>query len=261
MILIRHAAALAILMGTGLAQPVAVRHPRGYIHGFLLIRDSANKVIGSGDLVQRPAGNRINSVMTLHFKDGSLYKESVVFAQRRSFQLISYQQFQRGPSFKEPLTMSFDTASGNVTIAYTNKQGSEKTITEHVDMAPDVANGLLPTLITEINPKVETTLSMIVSTPKPRLVKLKITGGPEEQFTIGGRPNRAVDFTVKVDIGGIAGVAAKVAGKQPEPIHLWVAAGDAPMFLRSEGQLYEDGPIWQIELTSPVWPRAKPASR
>jgi hypothetical protein len=45
-------------------------------------------------------------------------------------------------------------------------------------------------------------------------------------------------------------------GKQPPPVHFWVAAGSAPVFLKSEGPLFEDGPIWRIEMASPSWPKA-----
>ena len=53
---------------------------------------------------------------------------------------------------------------------------------------------------------------------------------------------------------GLECVAAKVVGKQPPPEDFWIAAGSAPVFLKSEGPLYEDGPVWRIELASPVWP-------
>jgi hypothetical protein len=97
---------------------------------------------------------------------------------------------------------------------------------------------------------------MLVSTPKPRIVKLKISASGQDSFSIGNSVAKATHFIIKVDIGGVTGVAAKVVGKQPPPIHMWIAAGNAPVFLKSEGPLYEDGPIWQIELASPTWPKA-----
>jgi hypothetical protein len=30
--------------------------------------------------------------------------------------------------------------------------------------------------------------------------------------------------------------------------------GDAPAFIKEEGQFYEGGPIWRIELVSPIFP-------
>jgi hypothetical protein len=29
-----------------------------------------------------------------------------------------------------------------------------------------------------------------------------------------------------------------------------------PEFLKMQGQLYQDGPIWQMELATPAWPKA-----
>ncbi len=166
------------------ADQIAVRHPCGYIHGFLVVKDMDNKIVGSGDIVQRPAGSRVTSVMTLHFTDGSLYEETSVFSQRRTFQLLTYKLVQKGPSFKTPKTFSFDTASGNVRIDYIDKKDNGKSIADHIDLPPDLANGIVPLLLTNTDPKTETTLSMVVSTPKPRVVKLKIMGAAQDPFSI-----------------------------------------------------------------------------
>jgi len=218
-----------------------------------------DKVLASGDLTQSTSGNRLTSILTLHFKDGSLYQDTSVYSQHRTFQLLTDKQVQKGPSFRSPGTISLDTATGKVNIQYTDKDGSTKTIDETLKLPPDLANGILPTLLTQIDPKVETTLSMLVSTPKPRVVKLKIAASEPDSFTVGGISAKATHYIVKIDIGGVTGVVAKVAGKQPPPLHFWVAAGSMPVFLKSEGPLFEDGPIWRIELASPVWPKTGPA--
>jgi hypothetical protein len=61
---------------------------------------------------------------------------------------------------------------------------------------------------------------------------------------------------MKIDIGGVEGVAAKLVGKQPPPEDFWIDSGNAPAFLKSQGPLFDDGPVWRIELASPVWPKA-----
>ncbi len=58
---------------------------------------------------------------------------------------------------------------------------------------------------------------MLVSTPKARVVKLKISPAGQESFSVGGSGAKATHYIVKIDIGGIEGVAAKVVGKQPPP--------------------------------------------
>ena len=237
------------------ADPVPVRHVQGYVRGFVILRDLDDKILASGDLIQNPVGNRVTAVLSLHFKDGSLYQETSVFSQRRIYQLLSYKQIQKGPAFKNAQTLSFNTAKGKVSIESTDKDGKIKTISDQIALPPDLANGILATLLTDVDPKAETTLSMLVSTPKPRLVKLKISATAPDTFSIGGSAANATHYVIKIDIGGITGVAAKVVGKQPPPIHMWIAAGNAPVFLKSEAPLYEDGPTWRIELASPTWPK------
>ena len=72
-------------------------------------------------------------------------------------------------------------------------------------------------------------------------------------FTIAGVTRKATHFVVKVEIGGLAGLVAPLVGKQPPDSHVWILPGEVPAFLKSEGPLYLGGPIWRIELTSPVW--------
>jgi hypothetical protein len=97
---------------------------------------------------------------------------------------------------------------------------------------------------------------MLFATPKPRLVKLEITPMGRESFSVGRASYKATRFNVKVEIGGLAGLLAPLLGKQPKDTSVWIVGGDAPGFVRSEGQFYEDGPIWRIELASPDYPRA-----
>jgi hypothetical protein len=136
-----------------------------------------------------------------------------VYSQRRTFQLLTYKQVQKGPSFKTPETISLDASTGKVNIQYTDKDGTAKTIADTLKLPPDLANGILPILLTEVDPKVETTLSMLVSTPKPRLVKLKITAGEPDSFTLGGVGAKATHYIIKINIG----VVAKVAGESACP--------------------------------------------
>jgi hypothetical protein len=120
-----------------------------------------------------------------------------------------------------------------------------------------LANGLVLTLSKNIRSDVpQTKVSMVVATPKPRLVKLAITPQGEDLFSIGGASRKATHYIVKVEIGGAAGLVAPLLGKQPPDTHVWILGGEAPAFVKSEGPLYFGGPIWRIELVSPVWPRA-----
>ncbi|HEY3043689.1 MAG TPA: hypothetical protein VGJ39_06675, partial [Vicinamibacterales bacterium] len=82
----------------------------------------------------------------------------------------------------------------------------------------------------------------------------------EDRFTTGGTARKAAHYVVKVEIGGVAGLVAPLIGKQPADSHVWVLGGEAPAFVKSEGPMFLDGPIWRTELVSPVWPRTAPAA-
>jgi hypothetical protein len=256
---------LSLLVRSGILLPasimigdqVPVRHMEGRIHGFLVLRDLEDKVLASGSLIQTSIGTRVTTELSFRFKDDSVHQETTVFSQRRTFQLLTYRLVQKGPAFKRPINMSLNASTGQVTIQYSDDDGKEKTITDRLKMPADLANGLVPTLLGDIDPKAQkATLSMLVATPKPRLVKLEISPAGEDSFSVGGAPAKAMRYVVRVDIGGISGVIAPIIGKQPPDTQVWMAGGPAPGFLKSEGPLFQDGPIWRIELSSPVWPKA-----
>jgi hypothetical protein len=69
-----------------------------------------------------------------------------------------------------------------------------------------------------------------------------------------GSSRKAMRFEIKIELGGVAGVVAPLIGKQPPAIQIWIAEGPAPCFVKEEGPFFEGGPIWTIELASPVWP-------
>jgi hypothetical protein len=245
------------LAGSLKSDQIVTRYTEGIVHGFLVLRDMDDKILASGELSQNAVGNRVTSELVFRFRDGSLHEETTVFSQRKVFQLLTYHLVQKGPAFKRATDMTINTATGLVTVISNDDDGKVKTYSETMNLPPDLANGLITTLIKDIAPKApKTTVSMVASTPKPRLVKLVVK--PEEvedSFSVAGSPHKALHYTVKVDIGGIGGVVAPIVGKQPPDTHVWMVGGKSPGFLKSEGPLSDGGPIWKIELTSPVWPK------
>lgn len=239
------------------AAPVAVRHTEGAVHGFLVLRTLEGNALADGDLIQVARADRVTSQLQFRFKDGSLHDETAVYSQRRSFRLLSYHLVQKGPAFPHPMEVSIDGSTGQVTVRYTDDDGKEKVASERLQLPPDVANGMILTLVKNVGPgEPRTTVSMVAATPKPRLVKLVIVPQGEEAFSIGASKRKATHYVLKIEIGGVAGVVAPLLGKQPPDIHVWILSGEAPAFVKLEGPLYLGGPIWRIELTSPVWPAA-----
>jgi hypothetical protein len=234
--------------------PVAVHYAEGVVHGFLVLRTLDGNALAEGDVTQFARGDRVTSHTVLHFKDGSLNEETVVFSQRHIFRLVSDHLVQKGPAFKQPMDVSVDGLTGQVTVRYTDDGGKEKTAIDRLKLPADVSNGMVLTLLKNIRPDVPlTTLSMVAAAPKPRLVKLLISPEGEDSFSAGGSARKATRYVVKVDIGGVAGAVAPIVGKQPQDTHVWILGGDAPSFVKAEGPLYAGGPIWRIELTSPDW--------
>jgi hypothetical protein len=239
------------------AEPVAVRYPEGITHGFLKLRTTDGTLIADGEFTQTPRGNRTVSRMTFRFRDGSSYEETTVFQQQRTFRLISDRVVQRGPSFPQALDMSIDATTGNVVVRYTDK-GEQKVESEHLDLPPDVANGLVQVLLKNVRPDaLPASFGFVAATPKPRLVKLVPSLGGRDRFSAGRLVRPANHYVLKVDIGGLTGALASIFGKEPPDSHVWVIGGDAPLFVRAEQPFYTGGPLWRIELTSPAWAGAR----
>jgi hypothetical protein len=244
-----------LLQTVALPAPVGVLHTEGLVRGFLVLSTLDGKPLAEGDSIQVAVNDRVTSHLVFRFKDGSVHDETAVFTQRGSFRLQTYHLVQKGPAFQQRVELSFNSPSGEVTVRYTDHDGKEKVATDRMALPPDVANGMIFTLLKNIRPDAPlTTVSMVATTPKPRLVKLAITPQGEEPFSVGGSKRTATHYVLKVEIGGVAGAIAPLVGKQPPDIHIWVLGGEAPAFVKMEGPLYYGGPLWRIELASPVWP-------
>jgi hypothetical protein len=237
------------------ADPMPVRYVQGTFHGFLELRSEAGRIVASGDSFQVVHGDRITAETLFKFKDGSIDDETTVYSQHRTFHLISDHHIQKGPAFPHPMDVLIDARSGQVTVRSEGKDGKEDVKTEHLTLPPDLANGLIPLVVENMRPDAQQmTVSMVVATPKPRLVKLVITNRGEENGTIVGVARKATHYEIKIDLGGIAGVVAPLIGKAPPNIQLWTIGEHAPTFAREQGPTYPEGPLMTIQLASPIWP-------
>lgn len=250
---------LAVLIcaagGRTAAEPVHARHPEGTLHGFLSLTTEQGQVLAVGDLVEVVRGDRVTSHLVFHFKDGSLDDETTVFTQRGVFRLISDHHIQRGPYFPHPLDIAIDARSGTVTMRSLGKDGKEDVATEHMKLPEDLYNGLVAPVIKNISSDAgETKFSMLVASPRLRLVTFDILTQGDETFTLAGISRKALSYHIKIELGGISGVIAPVIGKQPPDLHMWILGGEVPVFLRETGPTFEDGPVLTISLIGPTWP-------
>jgi hypothetical protein len=242
------------------AQPLVVLQAEGAVHGFLSLSSMDGAVIAGGDLEESSHGNRVTSRLTFHFKDGSLMDETTVFTQAGHFRLLSHHSIQKGPAFKRQMDLTVIASTGMATARYSDENGKEKTETVHLVIPPDTANGMIPILLRNLAPGASMTASMVVTAPKPQIIKLAISPESENSFTTGGIGRKGTQYVVKVEIGGIKGAIAPLVGKQPPDSQVWILRGAAPAFVKSEAPACEGCPIWRTELVSPVWPKGSEGS-
>jgi hypothetical protein len=235
------------------AEPVRVHHLEGIAHGFLVLRDLDGKAIARGEVDQLVSGNDgvVTVDMNFHFNDGSSFREITKFTQHGEFRLVGDKTTQKGPSFKQESESEIDAKAGNITVR-TVDGGKEKVTTKHMDLPPDVANGLLTVLLKNLSkPGVAATVSMVAVGSSPRLVHLDIVPQEETTLKYGAAVHKAEHFVVKIRMGGIAGVIAPLMGKQPPDLQFWILESEVPAFLQSEGKLSADTPVWRIQVASP----------
>src|SRR5215467_4980569 len=258
-------AALVVVIGVVFAaprpsaEPVTVRYLEGLTHGFLSLKTMEGKLLGSGDLIQTVRGNRVNSRLVLHYKDGSVSDETTVFTQQNEFRVLTDRLIQKGPSFKTPLEATIDRSRGLVTVKYTNGKGEQKVDEEKLEFPDDLANGILMPLSKNfIKGRVPESVSVIAITPKPMLVKVRFTNAGFEPFSYAGMRRQATHFILHVDIGGLKGLAAKLFGRQPPDSHIWIADGDAPAFVRAATPIATGDRLSVIELNGPIYRGGNP---
>lgn len=250
-------ALLLILLqtGTACANQVAVHYQEGATHGFLSVKSLNGKEIGKGDLTETVDGRRVSTKLTLNFNNGSLYEEMTHFTQDGKFRVLDYHLLQKGPSFKETLEMTVDATKGIVTVRCSDSKDGDcskgHVWTKHMQIPQDIANGIIPFLVRNISPKTDKVqVSMIVATPKPRLVHVSIAPTALQKFPFEGSKLEATRYALTVDPGGMLGPLVKMTGREPPPAFVWMLHSKVPSFLMTQ-QAFIDGPVCRIELASP----------
>lgn len=167
--------------------------------------------------------------MNFQFSDGSSFREITKFTQHAEFRLLSDKATQKGPSFKQDSESEIDAKSGNITVR-TMEGGKEKVATKHMDLPPDVSNGMLSVLMKNLSkPGTPGTVSLVTLSSSPRMVQLDIVPQNETTLKFDGAVHKAQHFVVKIKIGGLAGVIAPLLGKQPPDLQMWCGSWKAKL--------------------------------
>ena len=240
------------------AAPVPVRFIEGSLHGFLVLSTSQGVLIASGDLLQVARDGEVRSRLVFHFKDGSVLDETVVFTQRNVFTMQSYHLVQRGPVFPEDTEISLERASGKYHVkTRTRKDGRERVRDGTLDLPPDTCNGMVLTLVKNLSAGAGETVHMVAFTPAPKIIQLELAPAGEQKVVVGGTEKTATHYVLKPILGTWLKLFASLLGRTPPDNHAWIVTADVPAFVKFEGPLYMNGPVWRIELTSPRWPDRK----
>ena len=257
-------AAIALLAPpASLAAPVEVKHWEGVAHGFLALRTLEGVPLAEGDLIETTAptsgGNRVTTRLTLRFKDGSVHDETTVYAQRKTFQFVSNHVVQKGPAFKRPIESTID-RERQVTVRYSDEDGKEKqsrgtprpaTRPRQRDDHRD-AQEHLPSDAEDdrVDGRDHAEAAAGEAGAHPRRTGALL----DRRLGAQGHALR-----VKVKVPGVTGAVASLLGKIPPDSHIWLLAGEAPTFVKAELPLFPEGPVWRLELVSPVWPSGSAA--
>jgi hypothetical protein len=243
---------LAVLSGanTASAQAVSVRMREGFSHGYIALRDAKGEIIASGEDIQSVHGQRIESRLVLHFKDGSIDDDVSVAEQGKVFRLINDHHIQKGPSFPQALDVSIDTAAEQVSFV---KDGTKETKSEHMDLPVGLANGILFTVLRNLKIGSEAEVPYLAVSSKPRIVTLAISPDGTDRYRVAGISYKASRYLVKIKLGGVSGAIAPVIGKDPGNFHIWVSSGSVTTVLRADGPLFDGGPVWSLQLATPAW--------
>jgi hypothetical protein len=227
------------------AEPVAVRYAEGVTRGFPVLRSLTGDKLAQGELIQVPrGGNVVESRLIFRFRDGSVYDERAVFSQHEVFTLLSYRLVQRGPSFPETLDATIDRATRRYTVRYRADEDSDEELLQgDFDLPADAYNGVLSMLMKNLPAGDSRTVQIVAFTPRPRLVKILLAPAAEDPMKVNDAPVLATRFLIRPQLG----LFASLLVTDIPDAKCWIAAGEAPAFLRFEGPLYFMGPIWRID--------------
>jgi hypothetical protein len=124
-----------------------------------------------------------------------------------------------------------------------------------MELPDDVYNGMALTVVKNLPRGASGTGHMLAFTPKPRLVKMTMRPEGEDAIIVGESRRMATRYLIDLDVGGIAGIFASVAGKKPPDFRYWILHDDVPAFVKFQGPFFVNGGMWRIELTAPRWPK------
>ncbi|UFS70348.1 hypothetical protein LPW11_21070 [Geomonas sp. RF6] len=236
------------------AAPVSVRYSEGIVRGFLVLQSTDGALVASGDFLQvKQENGEVETRTVFYFKDGSLFDETVRFTQKNSFTMQSYRLVHKGPAFKQDMSATLERASGKYRVVVKPHGKAEKVYEGKFDFPSDLYNGMIPIIAKNLREGGGESVHLVAFTPAPRVIGLDLVPSGKNKVMVGAIEKSVLHYVLKPKLGVGLKIPAALLGRLPPDNHLWVMTSEVPAFVRFEGPLYPEGPVWQIELTSPRW--------
>jgi hypothetical protein len=184
------------------AEPVLVRFTEGITHGFLTLRTPDGRLIAAGDLMQVARRGAVESRIVFHFKDGSLWDETVVYTQERVFTLQSYRLLQKGLTFAADSEVSLERAAATYRVKTTARDGGKEAVLDGAfTLPPDTYNGMVVTVTKNLARGARETGHLLVFTPTARLIQLEIAPAGEHKVLVGHLVKSATRYVLTPKLG------------------------------------------------------------
>jgi hypothetical protein len=234
------------------ADPVPVRSREGVVHGYLILTTTEGDTVAHGDLLQTARGDTVETRLRFRFPDGSVHDERASFTQRDVFRLLGYRLEQRGGAFPTAIDARLDATTGRYTVASRSADGDTASDAGTIDVPDDLYTGVMLVIAKNLAGR-PVTVHHVAFTPGPQVIELHVEVAGDEPVLFGSHRRAATHYVIKPDLGFLRGLLASLVGKDPPDNHVWIVREETPGFARFEGPLYLGGPIWRIELASPVF--------
>lgn len=244
------AAFLAITLATAApAEPIPVAQIQLPRHASMVARSETGTIIARAEFIETVQGDEVTMRLTYHFLDGSIDDETTTYTQQGTFRLVRNHHIQSGPFFDPPVDFTVEAATGTATSSTADQDGRMQVESTHIGLPNDLANGFVGTLLLNVPPNTAPfRVGILVPVFGGRLIRILISPEGEQPFQKSGQTLKATVFRIHAELGGILGMLAKLVGRQPKDVMVWVLEGEKPVVIRVVGQMGGYGPVVSSEL-------------